>query len=347
MTSKDRVLAAFAHQKTDRVPLWIGMSEKFQVKALNFLGIGEERLRIQMGDDFRRVSARYAGPEFPLMYGGHTRTVFGVYHGGQGYGIPLNHPFAETSDIADIIEYNWPDPKWMDVSSIRSDALKWKGEYAILGGDWSPLWHDLIDLFGMEKMYYLMYDSPELIDAALEYITTYYFEVSRNIFEEARGAIDIFFIGNDLGGQTGPLLGEKLFKRFILPHIKRLIDLGHNYGLKVQMHCCGGFAPLIPSLVEVELDALHAIQTTCRGMNLTELKKTYGEKIVFNGGIDSHHILINGSPGSVRSETRNILSVMAPGGGYVAGASHDSILEETPVENILAMCDAVMEFKIE
>ena len=248
MTSKDRVMAAFAHQETDRVPIWVGMSGEFQDKAQKSLGLDEENLRIRFGDDFRRVSARYGGPEFPMMSGGHTRTVFGVYHGGHGYGIPLNHPFAENTDMADIIEYAWPDPKWMDVSSIRSSALAWKGEYAILGGDWSPLWHDLIDLFGMEKMYYLMYDSPELIDAALERITSYYFEVSHSIFEAA------------------------------------------------------------------------------------------------NGGIDSHHILINGTPDSVRSATRDILSVMAPGGGYVAGASHDSILEETPVENVIAMCNAVKEF---
>ena len=35
---------------------------------------------------------------------------------------------------------------------------------------------------------------------------------------------------------------------------------------------------------------------------------------------------------------------MKPGGGYIAGASHDSILEETPVENVVAMFDAIQEF---
>jgi uroporphyrinogen-III decarboxylase len=41
---------------------------------------------------------------------------------------------------------------------------------------------------------------------------------------------------------------------------------------------------------------------------------------------------------------REVLSIMAPGGGYVAGASHDFILEETPVENVVAMFDTVEEF---
>ena len=346
MTSRERVIAAFDHRETVPVPRWIGMSDEFQSKAKKALGVDDEGLRIRLGDDFRRVTAKYAGPVFPMMQGAHTRTIFGVYHGGHGYGIPLNHPFAEASKVSDIMDYQWPDPKRMDVSAIRSEALSWNGKYAILGGDWSPFWHDLIDLFGMEQMYFFMYDSPEIVDAALDCIVNYYLEVSRRIFDAAQGSIDIFFIGNDLGSQTGPLLGEDLFRRFILPHIKRLVELGHGYGLRTQMHCCGGFAPLIPSLIEVKLDAIHAIQTTCRGMDLKELKQTYGDKLVLNGGIDSHHILIDGTPEQVKSSTMEVLSIMSQGGGYIAGASHDSILEETPLENVLAMCDAVAEYKI-
>ena len=60
--------------------------------------------------------------------------------------------------------------------------------------------------------------------------------------------------------------------------------------------------------------------------------------------LDSHHLLINGTPESVREGTREVLATMKPGGGYVAGASHDYILEETPVENVVAMFDAVREF---
>jgi uroporphyrinogen decarboxylase len=55
-------------------------------------------------------------------------------------------------------------------------------------------------------------------------------------------------------------------------------------------------------------------------------------------------VLIDGTPQSVRRDVRKVLEVMMPGGGYIAGASHDTILEETPVENVLAMFDAVGEF---
>jgi uroporphyrinogen decarboxylase len=110
------------------------------------------------------------------------------------------------------------------------------------------------------------------------------------------------------------------------------------------MHCCGGFEPLLRLLIEAGLDAVHAVQPSCSGMDLRQLKRRYGRKIVFNGGIDSHHVLIEGTPESVRRDTRQVLEIMMPGGGYVAGASHDTILEETPVANVLAMFDAVREY---
>ena len=97
-----------------------------------------------------------------------------------------------------------------------------------------------------------MCDNPALVDALLEHIVDYYVEVSRRIFDAAADLIDIFFIGNDFGAQIGPLIGESQFRRFYLPHLKRLIDLGHDYGLKVLLHCCGGFAPLIPAMIEVK-----------------------------------------------------------------------------------------------
>jgi uroporphyrinogen decarboxylase len=78
-------------------------------------------------------------------------------------------------------------------------------------------------------------------------------------------------------------------------------------------------------------------------MDLRTLKEQFGRKMLFNGGIDSHHVLIKGDADFVRRKTRETLDIMMPGGGYVAGASHDTILEETPVENVLAMFDTVLE----
>jgi len=81
-------------------------------------------------------------------------------------------------------------------------------------------------------------------------------------------------------------------------------------------------------------------------MELAGLKADFGDRVLFNGAIDSHHVLINGTPESVQRDVREVLDIMMPGGGFVAGASHDTILEETPVENVLAMFDTIQEYGI-
>ncbi len=351
MTSRERVLAVFAGRVPDRVPAWCGASPELRAMLRARLGLGkdDEALSSFLGDDFRRVFARYAGPADRSPSSrlaqpeATSRTPFGVERRGYGYGQPLAHPLAEAASVADVERFAWPDPEWMDVSSIRDDAFAWGGEAAVLGGDWSPFFHDAIDLFGMERLMTLLIDGPEIVDAALRWMTDYYHEVSRRIFESARGAIDVFFIGNDFGTQTGPVVGEKAFRRFFLPPLRRLIDLGHAFGLRVLLHCCGGFAPLIPAMIEAGLDGLQSLQPDARGMEPSGLKARFGGRIVLNGGIDTHHLLIEGTPEAVRRGVREVLEVMKPGGRYIASPSHDFLLPETPVENVLAMYEAVRE----
>ena len=281
-----------------------------------------------------------------LSRGATWISPFGIEREGIGYGIPKTRaPLAGASETGQVDAYAWPDPDWMDVSGIPRDAAPFRDEHAILGGDWSPFWHDVIDLTGQVELAYMMYDAPDVVRRIFERVTDYYYQVSRNILDHAGDDIDIFFIGNDLGSQSGPLLSPAQFEEFIVPSLRRLIDLGHEYGKPVMLHCCGGFRELIPRMIEIGLDALHALQPDAAGMDPDRIKADFGSQIVLNGGIDSKRVLIQGSsPDFVREETRKVLEIMKPGGRYIAGASHDSILEETPVHNVLAMFDAIEEY---
>ena len=338
---------AFAHDEPDRVPAWLGSSPEFWDKLKRHTGItDDEGLRKRIGDDFRRVFAGYTGPDDAMSAGATYRSVFGIERHGYGYGQPLTPPPLATATVREIHDYPWPDPDWVDVSGVRAEAARWHDAYAVLGGDWSPFWHDAIDLVGMESLCVRMFDDPEAVDAVLGHVVDFYAASSQRIFDEAGDLIDVFFIGNDFGGQRGPLIGPRELRRFIAPHLKRLVGVGHQYGMKVQLHCCGGIRALVPTMIECGLDALHALQPDCVGMDLAQLKADFGDRLVLNGGIDSHGVLIGGTPDSVRRATRDVLAVMMPGGGYVAGPSHDYVLEQTPAENVLAMCDAVREFGV-
>ncbi len=351
MSSKERVLAAFEHEEPDHVPAWLGAAPETRKILAEHLGLeNDEALSAYLGDDFRRVYAKYAGPdEFSpdanLMPGSTYRTPFGIERYGYGYGMPRNMPLKKAT-LKEVHDYPWPNPAWMDPAGIRAEVEQWGGQYAILGGDWSPFWHDAIDLLDWDTLFYKLYDDPEIIDAVMEHVVDYYVGTSQRIFDAAGDVIDIFFIGNDFGTQIGPMIGEDIFRRFILPHLKRLIDLGHDYGLKVMMHCCGGFAPLIPAMIEVGLDGLQALQPSARGMEPARLKADFGDKMVLNGCIDTQYVVIEGTPDLVRTKTREILDIMKPGGGYIASPSHDYLLPETPVDNVIAMYETVREYGV-
>jgi len=350
MTSRERVLTAFAYEEPDHVPAWMGASPEFRELMQVRLGLpDDESLSVHIGDDFRRVFAAYAGPEelsptANLTHADATyRTPFGVERHGYGYGMPLTRPLRHATSLSDIHDHAWPDPEWQDVSRIREDILRYEGQYAILGGDWSPFWHDALDLLTFENLSYMFYDNPEMVDALLDHLVDYYHAVSRRIFDAAGDLMDIYFIGNDFGGQIGPLIGKKVFRRFFVPQLKRLADLGHDYGLKVLLHCCGGFEPLIPAMIDAGLDGLQALQPSCRDMDPEHLKAEYGDKIVLMGGVDTQ-TLIEGTPEQARTATRHVLEIMMPGGGFVCSPSHDYLLPETPVENVAALFETVRDF---
>ena len=216
-----------------------------------------------------------------------------------------------------------------------------------IGGSWAPFWHDAVDLVGMETMACLMYDAPVFVETMLGRIVDYYVSLNTRIFEEAGDLIDLLFIRNDFGTQTGPLISKEHFERFISPCIKRLVEVAHRYEIKTMLHSSGGIRPLLPSIIGTGIDALHALQPDCPGMQGGTIKKEFGHKLVLSGGIDARGVLLHGTTTEVKQSVRETLRILVPGGGYLAAPSVDAITEDTPVANILAMYDAIAEWQEE
>ena len=336
---REKAMAAFNHIDTGAIPKWLGASPEFIARATIETGLGDEELRRRLGDDFRRVESLLGGAD------SRWRSPFGHERRSPGYGQPTSKPLLEKRNIRALRKFPWPDPASADISSIHEKAKSFHDEFAIMGGEWSPFWHDAIDFVGTQDLYYLMYDDPDFVLTLLNRIVDYYVAVSTIIFETSGKHIDIFFIGNDFGGQNGPLFTVDQFERFIVPSLKRLADLGHRYGKKVLLHSAGGIRPLIPAIIRSGVDALHGLQPDCAGMSRAGLKKDYGSRLCICGGIDAKDLLLNGSPETVRSATLELLSTFAPGGAYVASPSHEAIIADTPVGNVLALFDAVREFE--
>lgn len=159
-------------------------------------------------------------------------------------------------------------------------------------------------------------------------------------------AIDaVFLCGTDFGTQRGTFCSVPTFRDLYFPYYKRINDWVHqNTNWKTFKHSCGSVERFIPSFIEAGFDILNPVQCSAAGMGEEHLKSTYGDRLVFwGGGVDTQKVLPFGTPAEVREQVLHRLEVFSRGGGYVFNPIHN-VQARTPVENIVAMVDAVHEF---
>jgi len=123
---------------------------------------------------------------------------------------------------------------------------------------------------------------------------------------------------------------------------KRFAAIHARSKAKVFFHSCGNVYPLIGDLVDIGVDLLNPVQVSAGEMGDTaRLKRQFGDRLAFCGGIDTRWALPHGTAEDVRREVRRRIADLAGGGGYVAAAVH-CIQPDVPPENIVAMCDEVV-----
>jgi hypothetical protein len=150
--------------------------------------------------------------------------------------------------------------------------------------------------------------------------------------------------GTDFGTQNSSFCSVATFRDLWLPCYRRFNDWVHTHTRwRTFKHSCGAVSKFIPAFLEAGFDILNPVQCSAAGMDPEELKRTWGDRLVFwGGGVDTQATLPFGAPDEVRTEVLRRCETFAPGGGFVFGAVHN-IQARTPVENIVAMIDAVRE----
>ena len=159
-------------------------------------------------------------------------------------------------------------------------------------------------------------------------------------------AVDILNLcGTDFGTQRSTFCSIETFDRLWAPIYRRLNDWIHRHTTWQSMkHCCGAIAPLIPRFVDVGFDILNPLQFSAAGMDPRAIKAKYGDRLVlWGGGVNTQQTLPFGTIEKVRAEVLERCEILSKGGGYVFNTIH-CIQANTPLENIVAMIDAVKEF---
>ena len=159
-------------------------------------------------------------------------------------------------------------------------------------------------------------------------------------------AVDAVFIcGTDFGTQTGTFCSPSAYDELWHPYYKQMNDWVHtNTEWKTFKHSCGAVESFMDHFIASGFDIINPVQCSATGMDAKGLKEKYGDKLVFwGGGVDTQHVLPFGTPEEVRTQVLERCGIFSENGGFVFDAIHN-VQALTPVENIVAMIDAVKEF---
>ncbi|MBC7236091.1 MAG: uroporphyrinogen-III decarboxylase-like protein, partial [Chloroflexi bacterium] len=156
------------------------------------------------------------------------------------------------------------------------------------------------------------------------------------IYEAIPGKVMISYVAEDMGSQQGLLFSPAQIHEFLIPRMKRMIDLAHEAGAYVFFHSDGAVRRILPDMIAAGIDVLNPIQWRARGMEREALKRDFGQQLVFHGGMDNQYTLAFGSVDEVRQEVADNLRILGAGGGYILAPCHN-IQAVSPPENIVAM----------
>lgn len=157
--------------------------------------------------------------------------------------------------------------------------------------------------------------------------------------------IDVVYIcGADMGTQNSTFCSPETFKRVWVPYYKKVNDWIHeNTGWKTFKHSCGAIEPLMDLFIEAGFDIINPVQINAERMDPVELKKKYGDRIIFwGGGVDTQGVFAFGTPQQVKEQVRRQCSILNENGGFVFNTVHN-IQANVPFGNVIAMLEALKE----
>lgn len=315
MTGKERVIAIVEGRPVDRCAYWTGNphADSWPQLYRHFGCTTPEEVYRKLGDDIRWIPV------------------------GQQQ-LHASGCFAPCETEADVDRaFQWPNPDELDLTPWL-DALKQAEGYYRLSGNLSMFFHyNCFSGFGgMQEYFIRMYTHPAVVHAVTRRANDYYLRLNRRFFALAGNTMEALMISHDFGTQQDVMMRPEMFEEFVFPYLKEQIDLGHEYGYHVCLHCCGAIRRILPRLLELGIDLLHPIQAAAAGMDAESLAPLKG-KVAFVGGIDTQYLLVNGTPAEVEAEVRRVARVLGP---LVISPSHEAILPDVPPENVAAMARA-------
>ena len=358
MNSKERVNSVLSYSEPDRVPMHLNATKWVVSKLKNALRVSSDSALLKaLNIDFydmrgidlhSGVAPQYIGPPnvfFSSEWKGAINSFWGIEEFENmtisGWTMEMGpSPLASATNLKDLQNYNWPENDWFDYTGMRRKLEDWQ-DFSIIATGASVFQHVTFlrgtDILMMDMMMY-----PEIANYLFDKFFNFYHEYYRRMFEEAGDLIDIFALADDLGMQNTLLISPELFDEYVAPRLKKMTDLAHLYNIKLLLHTCGNVETIIQRFIDLGVDILDPLQP--ESMDPVEIKNKYGRDICLRGGISVQNIVSKGTAKEVKAESKRIMKALMKGGGYIFAPGHPVLQDDVPVENILAMYKAGIQF---
>jgi len=332
MNNRERVLTALNHQQPDKVPYDIRFTQPAHARMAEYYGDAD--FESKLGNCFTWFRPYPHDVRFRLVAPDIWEDEFGVRWNrtiDKDIGVPCNQLITPQN----MDEFEWPNPDDPARYEFIAKAVGKTKDNTVLVSLGFALFERAWTLVGMENLLMYMLTDKDFVNRLFDRILQY----NLSIIEHACSLdIDIFRFGDDWGHQRGLLMGIDLWRRFIRPRIKRMYELVKSKGKYVMIHCCGKVDELFDDLIECSLDIFNPFQPEV--MDVFEIKKRYGGRLCFYGGISIQRTLPYGTVNQVKSEVRKLMDIVGENGGYIASPSHDIPADAKP-ENIAAMIEVL------
>ncbi|MFH7859664.1 MAG: uroporphyrinogen decarboxylase family protein [Candidatus Aenigmatarchaeota archaeon] len=360
MNSRERVICAIEHEEPDRIPLegvaWGEWSYPFLKNVLipYFKTENIDNILENLGIDFRSISMEPSNnfkkkaiydPRFDYPWGIEIapetlKDEWGVI---RKLNITKNqsriiyHPLKDKEDLKD---YNFPnieeDGRFDEAEKL---VKKWKDKYAISaiwGGDsfFCQSWY----LRGFNEFIKDLYYNEKFANELLDNLLKIFLYAIKRLIEI--GA-DIICIADDIAMQKGMIISPFLFRKYIKPRMKKIIDICKKEKVYVVFHTDGNCEEIIPDLIEIGVDILNPIQPEC--MDPAKIKEKYGDKITLSGTISLQKTLPYGTIEDVKNEVIKRIETCAYNGGFILSPSNQVLLD-VKIENFIALYEFAKKY---
>lgn len=368
MDHRERVLTTLTHQEPDRVPLALwgsayGITDGLYRNLLEHLGWEplppfrkrrghtvnhyDDRLLELLDMDIRHVWLGSTDLASPPAEGGPD--AWGVVWRRIGNYLFATDPPLAGATVDDLENYPWPQVE----SLVRREELEERARYlcertdyavsARAASSYGPF-EQACQLRGTEQFMIDLLTNGDFVRALVGKITDLLCQWLEVYLDIAAPYIDIMELpGDDYASQMAPLISPRLFDQYFKLCWRRLIDLVKQASSKIYIlfHSDGAITPLLPSLLDVGVDILHPLEPV-PATDIATVKKEYGERLSFLGGIDIRQA-IAGPKEEVVAEVRRRIGTLAEGGGYILAPSNH-LQPDVPPENVVTLFQAARKY---